>query len=188
MFCLFRGKSELLLFHLLASSRLRNHHPRKEHEGSLPAHSGQLQAFKWNTSLLKISVVWENMFASDLRGTPHVLSHWSWFLSSWEGESQKRPPVHPRLRARGGLPAVEAEPAELFVPGLLRAVSSAFPAACALAARPSLCSLRDEPGASVAERGRPRRMQMLCSRREVGAKSDAPGKLATQIPLSREMA
>lgn len=63
------------LFHLFASWRLRrSHRPRKTHdEGPWPVPMRQLKAFKWNVLLLKIFVVWENMFQFDLLDPPHIL-------------------------------------------------------------------------------------------------------------------
>lgn len=40
--------------------------------GSLPVHIRQLKALKWNVLLLKIFVVWENMFKFDLLDTVRI--------------------------------------------------------------------------------------------------------------------
>lgn len=70
----------------------------------------QLKAFKWNVLLLKIFVVWENMFQFDLLDPPHILGFFSsGFLSS---RTEKRPEVLPRtllLRLWNSLPSVKAD-------------------------------------------------------------------------------
>ena len=73
LLCLLNEKSYyLLLLYLSVGLRLRNHRPRKNHAGSLPVHIRQLKALKWNVLLLKIFVVWENMFKFDLLDTLRI--------------------------------------------------------------------------------------------------------------------
>lgn len=91
------------------SLRLRNHHPRKKHEGSLPVHIRQLKAFKQNVLLLKIVGLWENMFKFDLLDTLHIPLFCSGFLSSCKEESSELSPWALLLHLWKSLPIVKTD-------------------------------------------------------------------------------
>lgn len=58
----------------------------------MPAHIRPLRAPKWNAVLLKILVVWENMFKSDLLDTLHIPASCSGLSSSCAEQSSEALP------------------------------------------------------------------------------------------------
>lgn len=73
----------------------------------MPVHIRLLRASKWNVMLLKILVVWENMFKSDLLDTLHIPAYCSGFSSSCKEKSSEMFLCAPFLHLWESLPIVK---------------------------------------------------------------------------------